>query len=106
MEIVMAYQIHDSALTLSGQWNLSGLVHQIESLTKLIQTESGLINPFRIDCSKINSVDMSGLQLLYVWLQCVTLRGAKPELINLPEDMHQNIKQLGLARCFSDFIRD
>jgi anti-anti-sigma regulatory factor len=46
---------------------------------------------------------MSGLQLLHAWMQCVSLRGVKPELINLPEGMQQTIKQLGLEKSFSDF---
>jgi ABC-type transporter Mla MlaB component len=88
---------------LSGNWNLSGVVHQIESLSNLHQQKSDLEKQFYVDCSEISSVDMSGLQLLYVWMQCVSFRGVKPELINLPEGMQQAIKRLGLNKCFSVF---
>jgi anti-anti-sigma regulatory factor len=91
---------------LTGNWNLSGVVLQIESLSTLHKLESGLEKIFRIDCSEINSVDMSGLQLLYVWIQCVSLRGVKPELINLPEGMQKAIKRLGLTNSFSEFFTD
>jgi len=99
----MANHLDGTGIKLSGQWDLSGLVHQIESLSALYQLESGPGRKIRIDCSEIGSVDMSGLQLLYVWMQCVSFRGAKPELINLPEDMQLAIKRLGLEKCFSDF---
>ncbi len=102
----MANHASGSEFKLSGNWNHSGVVFQINSLSTLQQLESGLDKLFRIDCSEISSVDMSGLQLLYVWMQCVMLCGVKPELINMPKAMQQAIKQLSLEKCFSDFSRD
>ncbi|MBK5276747.1 MAG: STAS domain-containing protein [Desulfuromonadales bacterium] len=102
----MAHYTNETGITLTGHWNLSGLVHQIESLSMLHKLEHGLEKLFRIDCSEINSVDRSGLQFLYVWMQCISMRGAKPELVNLPEAMQQTIKSLGLENCFSDFNKD
>jgi len=106
----MAYNANITASTtgiaLSGHWNISGVVHQMASLPVLHHSEFGRDNLFRIDCSEISSVDMSGLQLLYVWMQCVSMRGVKPALVNLPEGMHQTIKRLGLEKCFSDFYTD
>jgi len=99
----MSNHAYGTGIKLSGHWNLSGLVHQIESLSTIQQPESGLGKLFRIDCSEINSVDRSGLQLLYTWMQCVSMRGVKPALINLPEGMQQTIRTLGLENCFSDF---
>ncbi|MBK5276517.1 MAG: STAS domain-containing protein [Desulfuromonadales bacterium] len=93
-------------IKLTGHWNLSGLVHQIEPLSMLHKLEHGLGKLFRIDCSEINSVDRSGLQFLYTWMQCISMRGVKPELVNLPEAMQQTIKSLGLANCFSDFNKN
>ena len=102
----MANQGNGAGFKLSGNWNLSGVVLQIESLSTFHQLESGLEKLFCIDCSEISSVDMSGLQLLYVWMQCVSLRGGKPELINLPEGMQETINRLGLEKCFSDFYME
>jgi anti-anti-sigma regulatory factor len=93
-------------IKLSGHWDLSGVVHQIDSLSTLLQMETGQEKLCRIDCSGINSYDMSGLQLLYVWLQCVSIRGVKPELFNMPEHMKQSINQLGFEKCFSIFCED
>jgi ABC-type transporter Mla MlaB component len=39
----------------------------------------------QIVCDKIKSADISGLQLLSVWMQCARLRGLDPELVDLPE---------------------
>ena len=87
----MAYNAKNTGSTagiaLSGRWNLSEEVHQMASLPVLLQVESERENKYLIDCSEISSVDMSGLQLLYVWMQCVSMRGVKPALINLPEGM-------------------
>lgn len=97
---------NDTGVKLSGHWNTSGVVLQIESLSTLNQLESGLEKLSSVDCSGISSIDMSGLQLLHVWLQCVRLRGGKPELTNLPQSMRQIIKQAGLQNCFADFYAD
>jgi ABC-type transporter Mla MlaB component len=86
-----------------GDWNSSGVILKIESLSTLYQLESGLEKFFSIDCSGIRSVDMSGLQLLHVWMQCVKLRGAKPKLVNIPEGMRQMIRRFRLEKCFADF---
>jgi len=106
----MAYNANITGSTtgidLSGHWNLSGVVKQMESLPVLLHLESGREKLYRIDCSGISSIDMSGLQLLYVWMQCVSMRGVKPALINLPAGMQQTIKTLGLENCFSDFYTD
>jgi len=93
-------QIQGTGIKLTGNWNLSGLVLQIESLSTPLQTESNLEKPYRIDCSEIRNVDMSGLQLLQVWMQCISMRGVKPELINPPEGMLQTIRQFGLEKSF------
>ena len=97
---------NETEVKLSGHWNHSGVILQIESLPTLHRMESGLEKLFDIDCGEIGGVEMSGLQLLYVWMQCVRLRGVKPELINLPESMRRTIKRLGVENFFSDFLAD
>src|SRR5690242_11273841 len=106
MEAFMANRITSTGIKLSGNWNLSGVVVQIEALSTLHHLESGLEKLFmekliNVDCSDISSVDLSGLQLLHVWMQCISLRGAKPELINLTEDMQQTIRRFGLEKWFA-----
>ena len=61
----MANSACRSEVNLSGHLNLSEVVHQIKSLGTLCERESGEDAYFRIDCSKISSIDMSGLQVLY-----------------------------------------
>jgi ABC-type transporter Mla MlaB component len=100
----MEYRSNGVEINLSGHWNVSGVVLQIASLPTLDKVDSGLGKYFKINCSEIRSIDMSGLQLLYVWIQCASLCGMKAMLINLPEVMLKAIKRLGLERCFSIFI--
>jgi ABC-type transporter Mla MlaB component len=54
----------------------------------------------RIDCGKIRSADISGLQLLYVWMHCARFRGVEPELFNLPDCLEQTMRKMGLRHCF------
>ena len=54
----------------------------------------------RIDCGKIRSADISGLQLLYIWMQCARFRGVEPELVNLPDDLQRTMHRMGLEHCF------
>lgn len=73
----------------------------IESLSvSLQQIGSEEEKYFQIDCTKIRSADMSGLQLLYVWMQCAIFRGGKPELVNLSVDLQKAILSMGLGHCF------
>ena len=57
-------------------------------------------NSIRIDCGKVRSADISGLQLLYVWMQCARFRGVEPELVNLSGTLQQSIHTLGLEDNF------
>lgn len=83
---------------LTGNWNTSELVVQLDSLSSVHQCVYETGNILHIDCSEIQSVDMTGLQLLYAWMQCVSIRGAKPVMINLPQDMQQSIKLFGFEK--------
>ena len=96
-----------TGIKLSGRWDSSGVVLQLESLVSQHQLLAiALEKHCRIDCSEISSVDMTGLQLLHAWLQCISFHGAKHELINLPEVMQQAIERMGLEKKFSDFVTD
>ena len=91
-------------VTLWGHWNLSSVIRQIESLSALQPLESGRAEHYSVDCAGIGSIDREGLQVLHVWIQCVRLRGLKPELSNLPEGMLESIKRQGLESCFLDYF--
>lgn len=54
----------------------------------------------RIDCRKVKSADFSGLQLLYVWMQCARFRGIEPELVHLSGALQQCLVTLGIGRDF------
>jgi len=61
-------------------------------------------NRIRIDCGGVHTADMSGLQLLYVWLQCAKLRGVESELVNLSDSLQNTIHAMGLEHCFAGNI--
>ena len=88
---------------LDGDLTHSGTTRNIiDSLAVSLQKlESGVMKNISIDCRKILSADYSGLQLLYVWMQCAKLRGVEPELVNLSENMRQDMHRMGLRHCFT-----
>ena len=103
----MATRTTGSKHHLSGDWTISGVVGQLDSLkSSLQQLESTKKKCVHIDCGKIEAIDMSGLQLLHVWMELAKMRGVKTELINLPDYMYQNINRLGLGYCFTDNYPD
>lgn len=85
---------------LSGDLTIAGVAHQTEVLTNaLFRIESGGEKRLRIDCGEIVGIDMCGLQLLYVWMECARIRGVETLLVNLPDSMQQVVQRLGLM-CF------
>lgn len=87
---------------LKGDLTHSGVTHTIiNSLSASLQKiAAGSEKKFRIDCTKIRSADSSGLQLLYVLMQCARLSGVEPELINLPVSLRQSMQKLGFGNKF------
>jgi ABC-type transporter Mla MlaB component len=87
---------------LKGDLTHSGVTRNIinslaVSLQKIVSVGEKNI---RIDCGRIRSADISGLQLLYVWMHCARFRGVEPELVNLPVNLQQLMHRMGLEHCF------
>lgn len=103
----MATRTKDTSHHLSGDWTIAGVVNQVESLSltleKLTSTRKKRIH---IDCGRIDSIDMSGLQLLHIWMELVKMRGVETQLLNLPDGMQQTIERLGLGHSFTDNYMD
>jgi ABC-type transporter Mla MlaB component len=89
---------------LQGDWILSGMTSNcVDSLAdSLRQIESGGGMNIRIDCGRVSSVDISGLQLLDVWMQCAKFRGLEPELVNLPDSLQPALQKMGLRHSFTN----
>lgn len=88
---------------LQGDLTQSGVNRDsIDSLEdSLKQIDSGGKKYIRIDCGGIRAADISGLRLLYVWMQCFKFRGVEPELVNLSDGFQQAIQRMGLGNCFT-----
>lgn len=56
----------------------------------------------RIDCGRIRAADISGLQLLYVWMQCARFRGVQPKLVNLSDSLRRWMQGMGIENCFAE----
>ena len=88
---------------LQGDLTHSGVTNNIidllaVSLQKIISGGEKII---RIDCERIRTADISGLQLLYVWMHSARMRGVESELINLSDSMRQSMQRMGFEHCFT-----
>jgi len=88
---------------LHGDLTHSGVTNNIinslsVSLQKIV---SGGDKNIRIDCEKVRTADISGLQLLYVWMQTARFRGVEPELVNLSLNLKQTLQNMGFGCCFT-----
>jgi anti-anti-sigma regulatory factor len=88
---------------LQGDLTHSGVTHNIINLlaVSLQKIVSAGEKNIRIDCERIRAADLSGLQLLYVWMQCAKFRGVEPELVNLSDNLQQTMQRMGLWHCFT-----
>ncbi|MBV5339653.1 MAG: STAS domain-containing protein [Deltaproteobacteria bacterium] len=87
---------------LEGDWTLTGVTRNLDSLAlSLQQLESGSGKKLRIDCGQMEKADISGLQLLNVWMQCVRFRGVEPTLVNVPVKLRHAMQVL-VGYCLMD----
>ncbi len=92
---------------LSGDWTLNGVTRQAHSLLEIstsVVKGDLLETPFLIDCSGIEEIDTSGLQLLYVWMQCLQIKGIQPSLTNISHDMQAKVRQVGFNKIFDSVV--
>jgi len=99
----MAIYSEDAVAHLQGDLTHSGVTHSIiNSLAvSLQQIVSGSEKNIRIDCGKVRTADKSGLQLLYVWMQCARFRGVEPELVNLSDSLRHAMQRMRIGHCFA-----
>lgn len=79
---------------LEGDWTLTGVTRNIDALAHSLQYLEPDRKKLRIDCRRMKGADISGLQLLKVWLQCVRFRGVEPVLVNVPEKLKHTMQAL------------
>ena len=93
----------DTVAHLQGDLTHSGvtrnIINSLEACLHKIAAESE--KNIRIDCGRVRAADISGMQLLYVWMQCARFRGVEPELINLPDSLQQAMRRMEIGHCFA-----
>jgi anti-anti-sigma regulatory factor len=99
----MATKSKDFVAHLQGDLTHSGVTHNIiNSLAvRLQEIVSGGDTRIRIDCKGIRTADISGLQLLYIWMQSARFRGVEPELVNMSDNLLQSFEKMGFGCCFT-----
>ena len=89
-----------AAAHLRGDWTIAGVGRQVSLLKELPMEYTVPDTTIAIDCSGIDSIDLSGFQLILVWFHCIRLRGLRPELVNMPEWMREAQERQGLSVLF------
>jgi len=80
---------------LSGDWTIAGVVGKLGLLTHLLQQQASAGEKFiHIDCGEIDSIDMSGVQLIHVWRECGRMRDVNIQLVNVPERLRYSMQSL------------
>ena len=88
---------------LEGDWTINGVSRNLDSLAlSLQQLESGGDKKLRVDCARMKDADISGLELLNVWMQCARFRGVEPTLVNVPERLRHAMQVL-IGHCLIDY---
>ena len=94
----MALRMEGTDVVLVGDWSISGVVGHIDTLSDVLRKvdERG-DKTMLVDCGQIKSIDVNGLQILKVWLQCARFRGMEPKMINLSEGLQRIMLVSGFA---------
>lgn len=81
----MKIHLADDMAYLWGDWTAAEMSYRnIDLLSGLLdQIESRGRKTLEIDCAHLNSIDASGAHYLYIWLNCLQLRGIDYELVNI-----------------------
>jgi anti-anti-sigma regulatory factor len=99
----MIAEAAESRHQLTGDWTIAGVMNQMDSLSQYLHELAATCKKHvHIDCERIDVIDMSGLQLLHVWIECIRMRGMEAQLLNMPDSMRQSIQRLGLGNYFMD----
>ena len=96
----MNIYLSGSVAYLRGYWTLTAVTQSaMDSLAASLQKIiPGVAKKLLIDCRDVIVIDCTGLELLYVWLQCVRLRDVEPELLNPPNKLRRAFQRFGF-RC-------
>ena len=88
---------------LQGNLTESGVTGKcIESLSDSLQQIAVRgAKHMRIDCGRILRADLSGLRLLYVWMQCARFSGVELELVNLSDGLRRVMHRFGMGNDFA-----
>jgi anti-anti-sigma regulatory factor len=90
-----------------GDRSVNGVTqHNLETLSAALQRiEPTGSERLQIDCRRVHALDATGQQILRVWVQCVKLRGAEPELVIPTNNLQQSFKDLGIRCRFASLSR-
>ena len=99
----MTIRMTNTEARLEGDWTITGATRNVDALTQSLQQfEPGIEANLLIDCGEIQKVDMGGMQLLNVWLQCFRFRGVEPTLVNVPERLRHYMQSLNFKQYLAD----
>lgn len=100
----MKVNISGTMAQLMGNWTRTEMTDgNIDSLgVSLQQLKIAGVRNLRVDCGQLNEVDVSGLQVLYIWLRSFRFRGIDLQMINPPRKLRKTLQGLLIRLCYQE----
>lgn len=87
----------------SGDWTIAGIGERMRSLLDFSSQQTDTVLQgivVNIDCSGIEKIDVNGLQLLYVWLHCMKMKGFRTRFVNMSTVMREMVGGMEIRSYF------
>lgn len=96
-------------ITLNGDWSMNGVNHQIRNLVEVLETISNSLPDTKYQAGAaekrsevvmtgIDELDVSGCQLLTIFVQLLKQKGVMPLFTDVPDQIKEKIQVFGFDR--------
>lgn len=95
-------RLPEEEIQLSGDWSIFSIAEKMPLLMEKLRALSGESrrSPI-IDLAAVESIDVSGWQLLAMWLRHCRTLGCEPVMVNIREDLRKRLELLGFDAEFT-----
>lgn len=98
----MSSETREEEIRLSGDWSIFSIAEKMPFLLeRLTALATGAGKPAVIDFGAVDTIDVSGWQLLVLWLRRCRQLGLSPIMANVSDDHRRRLDLLGFAGEFT-----
>ncbi|RII30147.1 MAG: hypothetical protein CXR30_07425 [Geobacter sp.] len=103
-------------ITLDGDWSMNGVNHQIQNLVEVLETISDSLPDAKCQArgtgirsevlmTGIDELDVSGCQLLTLFVQLLKQKGVIPLFTDVPDQIKKKIQAFGFDRELGTHVK-